>query len=154
LHICNYCIMVSIVMARQTIPELGSPAEKLTRRMFTRIVTRVARTIKEHDLSVAQLAVLYLLDERTTLRISDVSAELDITLPTTSRLVDDLVKQRLVERAEDPSDRRARVLTLATKGRDFIARSSEARMSTMAGVLGELPASAFKSVWSSLRKRT
>lgn len=129
-------------------PALGSPAEKLTRRMFARIITAVARTIQEHDLDVAQLAVLYVLDERGSLRVGDVATELLVSLPTASRLVDDLVRQKLVAREEDPSDRRARVLTLASKGRAFVAKSSEARMATMAGVVADIPASALKSLLS------
>jgi len=130
------------------VPQLGSPAEKLTRRMFTRIITAVARTLQEHDLSVGQLALLYLLDERAALRVSDVSAELSLSLPTASRLVDGLVRQSLVGREEDPGDRRARTLTLTTNGRAFIAKSSKARMVTIAGATAEIPASAIKALWS------
>ena len=89
-------------MGKTMVPWLGSPAEALTRRMFTRIIASVARSLREHDLSVMQLAALYLLDERTTLRVTDVSTELGASLPTTSRLIDDLVRQKLVARAEDP----------------------------------------------------
>src|SRR4051794_11489986 len=128
-------------------PALGSPAEKFTRRMFTRIIAAVARTLREHDLSVAQLAALYLIDERKALRLGDVAAELGVTLPTASRFVDDLVRQRLVDREEDPSDRRARILTLAAKGRAFIATSSEARMVMIAGAAPDIPTSAIKALW-------
>ncbi len=129
-------------------PPLGSPLEKLTRRMFTRIISAVARTLQEHDLSVAQLALLYALDERTDLRIGDVANELAVSLPTASRLVDDLVRQKLVDRKEDPTDRRARVLNLAAKGRAFVAKSSEARMTTIAGVVTDIPASTLEALWS------
>lgn len=131
--------------------QLGSPAEKLTRRMFTRIIRGVARTLQEHDLSVGQLAALYLLDENGTLRVSDVAGELDLSLPTASRLVDDLVRQELVGRAEDPSDRRARILTLTARGRAFIAKSSEARMATIASATSEVPAGTVTALWSALR---
>jgi DNA-binding MarR family transcriptional regulator len=129
-------------------PAFGSPVEKLTRRMFTRIIAAVARTLQEHDLSVAQLAALYVLDERMTLRVGDVATELALSLPTASRLIDDLVRQGLVDRKEDPTDRRARILSLAAKGRAFIAKSSEARMTTMASVAADVPTSAFKALWS------
>lgn len=132
------------------IPGLGSPAETLTRRMFTRIIVSVARATRENELSVAQLSALYLLDERGTLRVGDVSGELDLSLPTTSRLIDDLVRQKLVAREEDPRDRRARVLSLTSKGRAFIEKSSEARISTIAGTLRELPASMLKSVMTTM----
>lgn len=132
------------------VPGLGSPAETLTRRMFTRIIASVARSLREHELSVAQLAALYLLDERGALRVGDVSEELELSLPTTSRLVDDLVKQKLVAREEDPNDRRARVLSLTTKGRTFIEKSSEARIATIASALRELPANVLKNVMTTM----
>lgn len=135
-------------MGKTMIPELGSPAETLTRRMFTRIIASVARSLQEHDLSVTQLAALYMLDERTTLRVTDISTELGLSLPTTSRLIDDLVRQKLVARDEDPSDRRARILTLTAKGRSFIEKSSAARIATIAGVVSKIPASALATLRS------
>jgi len=116
--------------------------------MFTRIIASITRALKEHELSVAQLAALYVIDERTTLRINDLASELDLGAPSASRLVDDLVRQKLVARTEDPDDRRARRLTLTAKGSAFIAKSSEARMSTMASVISDIPASALKALWS------
>jgi MarR family transcriptional regulator, transcriptional regulator for hemolysin len=141
---------------RPAVPPLGSPSERLTRRMFTRIIASIARALQEHELSVAQLALLYLLDERETMRIGDVATELGLSAPTTSRLVDDLVRQELVARAEDPTDRRARVLSLAPRGRTFIAKSSEARMVTMSAAVADVPASAFATLTSfmSSRKKT
>lgn len=131
-------------------PEIGSAAERLTRRMFTRIIRGVARTLQEHDLSVTQLAALYLIDESEWLRISDVAAELELSLPTASRLASDLVRQELLGRKEDASDRRARILTLTAKGRAFIVKSSEARMATIAGTASEVPAATIKTLWLAL----
>jgi DNA-binding MarR family transcriptional regulator len=138
---------------RPAVPLLGSAPERLTRRMFTRIIASVARSLQEHELSVAQLALLYVLDERETMRIGDVATELGLSAPTTSRLVDDLVRQELVARAEDPTDRRARVLSLATRGRAFIAKSSEARMVTMSAAIADVPASAFATLGSFMSSR-
>jgi len=141
-------------MARKpAVPGLGSPAEKLTRRMFTRIIANIARSVQEHELSVPQLAALYLLDERTTMRVGDVAVELALSAPTTSRLVDDLVRQELVSREEDPTDRRARMLSLAPRGRAFIAKSSEARMMTIATAVSEMPGHAVTALLSIRKPR-
>lgn len=134
------------------IPGVGSAAEALTRRMFARIIASVARTLREHELSVAQVAALYMLDERKELRVSDVSAELELSLPTASRLVDDLVRQKLVTREEDPTDRRARILRLSAKGRTFIEKSSEARMQTIVAAAAEMPSNTIAAVLSKLTK--
>lgn len=144
------------MVRRPVVPALGSPPEKLTRRMFTRIITNVARSLQEHELSVAQLALMYLLDEREAMRVGDAATELGLSAPTTSRLVDDLVKQELVARSEDPNDRRARILTLGVKGRAFIAKTSEARMSTISSAVADVPASTLASLTSlmSFRKKS
>ena len=136
------------MVRRSAVPSLGSPAEQLTRRMFTRIITSVARSLQENELSVAQLAALYLIDERETMRIGDVATELGLSAPTTSRLVDDLVRQELLVRKEDPKDRRARVLSLAARGRTFIGKSSEARMETISAAVADVPAATIASITS------
>lgn len=138
---------------KPAVPGFGSPAEKLTRRMFTRIIANIARSVQEHELSVPQLAALYLLDERTTMRIGDVATELALSAPTTSRLVDDLVRQELVSRVEDPADRRARVLSLSSRGHAFIAKSSESRMTTIATAVAEMPGNAVTTLLSIRKPR-
>jgi DNA-binding MarR family transcriptional regulator len=132
------------------IPGVGSPAEVLTRRLFTRIIAAVARALREHELSVGQVAVLYLLDERKTLRVTDVANELELGLPTASRLVDDLVRDKLVAREEDPNDRRARLLTLTPQGHAFIEESSKARMQTIVKAAAEMPSNTIAVVLSKL----
>jgi DNA-binding MarR family transcriptional regulator len=107
--------------------------------MFTRIITSLSRTLQEEELSVAQVATLYLLDEHSTMRIGDVGTALGRAAPATSRMIDDLVAGGLVERKEDPKDRRARVLSLTSKGSKFIARTGEARVKTILEAVRELP---------------
>jgi len=121
--------------------------------MFTRIVTGVARSLSESELSVAQLAALYLVDERETLRVGDIATELDRSAPAASRLVDDLVRQGLVARAEDKSDRRARVVTLTEQGRAFVARSSEARVKSIAEAARTMPEVAVRALTTLLGRR-
>ncbi len=133
-------------MGRRASVTLGSPFERFTRQIFARIIAGIARTLREHDLSVAQLAVLYLLDERSTLRVGEVAGELARSAPAASRLVDDLVRQGLVARREHDSDRRVRVLTLTVAGQAFVARSSEARVATITAVAGSAPASVLRAL--------
>jgi DNA-binding MarR family transcriptional regulator len=120
--------------------------------MFTRIITSLSRTLQEEELSVAQVATLYLLDERGTMRIGDVASVLDRAAPATSRMIDDLVASGLVERKEDPTDRRARCLSLTSKGSKFIARAGEARVKTILEAARELPEQAAELFLSTVRK--
>ena len=52
---------------------LNSPIERLTRRVFTRVVTALARTMRDQELTVAQIAVLHLLDQDGEARISSLA---------------------------------------------------------------------------------
>jgi DNA-binding MarR family transcriptional regulator len=127
--------------------------ELLTRRMFTRIIAALARTLHDQDLSVAQVAALYLVDERGPVRIGEVATELGRPLPATSRLVDDLVRRGWIDRTEDESDRRARVLTLTAAGRKFIARAGADRVRTIEGALESMPPALVSEVWRSIASR-
>src|SRR5690348_6745637 len=110
-------------MGRERSMSFGSPAERFTRKMFARIITSVARSLRDQEVSIAQLAVLYLLDERETMRVGDVASELECSQPAASRMVDDLVRRELVSRTEDPEDRRVRIIALTAAGHGFVARS-------------------------------
>jgi len=119
-----------------------APLEALTRRMFTRIITALARTLKSEDLDVVQVAALYLVDDQGAMRIGDVAAAVDRTLTAVSRPIDDLVQRGLLLRAEDPNDRRARVLTLSAKGRKFLTRAGTDRVRTMLEATAGIPGNA------------
>jgi DNA-binding MarR family transcriptional regulator len=119
-----------------------APLEILTRRMFTRIITALARTLQSEDLDVVQVAALYLVDDRGTMRIGDVAAAVDRSLAAVSRPIDDLVQRGLLLRTEDLNDRRARVLTLSAKGKKFLARAGKDRVRTMLEATAALPGNA------------
>ncbi|HYP76330.1 MAG TPA: MarR family transcriptional regulator [Polyangiaceae bacterium] len=132
-----------------------APLEALTRRMFTRIITALARTLKSQDLDVVQVAALYLVDERGSMRIGDVAAAVDRTLTSVSRPIDDLVQRGLLQRMEDASDRRARVLTLSAKGRRFLAQAGSDRVRTMLEATASIPGNAAEILGEALsRART
>ncbi len=59
--------------------------------------------------------------------MSGISEGYDITPAATSQLVDKLVQSGLIQRVEDPHDRRAKLLSLTDKGRDLIQRGIQER---------------------------
>ncbi len=78
---------------------------------------------KAKGLSMTQFGLLMQLHYRGNCGVSDVSERFEITNPAASQLVDKLVQGNLVERAEDPNDRRAKQIQLSTKGKAMIERS-------------------------------
>lgn len=132
---------------------LNSPIERLTRAMFTKIIANLSATLAAEDFSVAQVAALYLLDERGTLRIGELGAELGRSQPSTSRLVDSLVQKKLVVRKQDADDRRARTVQLSAKGRAMVERASIERVRTMLRAARLMPIPQVVSLFESLRNK-
>jgi DNA-binding MarR family transcriptional regulator len=124
-------------MAERMGPEQS--LEQFMRAMFTSLIVGLSRALKEHQLTVAELAALHLIDRHGELRVGDVASLLDIALPAASRVVAVLVDQELVVRDEDPTDRRARVLKLSDTGRDLIDVTSRERVRMAVATAAELP---------------
>jgi DNA-binding MarR family transcriptional regulator len=88
--------------------------------------------ITELDLSLTQLKALAALDERgEALSVKELSERLGLSLAATSRSVDGLVKRKLVERDEDPDDRRVRRVDLTARGRRIIERIVAIRVASL-----------------------
>jgi DNA-binding MarR family transcriptional regulator len=95
--------------------------------MFTRLIADLARQLHDEDLSVVEVAALHLLDQSSTMRVTEVATALALSPSAASRALDGLVKKTLVDRTEDPADRRAKVLRLTARGREFVAHASMER---------------------------
>jgi DNA-binding MarR family transcriptional regulator len=89
--------------------------------------------------TVAQCHVLLELAE-ATLSLTGLAGALGLDPSTLSRTVDSLVKAGLVERSEDPSDRRSLRLVLTPAGEAKVRYIDETCNRTYAHLLGELSA--------------
>jgi DNA-binding MarR family transcriptional regulator len=108
------------------------------------------RYVKTSGLSMPQLGILMNLYYRHTFCMSDISGRMDITPGAASQLVEKLVQSGLVERTEDPSDRRAKLLALTDKGRSVIETSIEARASWVDELVGTLTPGEYETVAAAL----
>jgi DNA-binding MarR family transcriptional regulator len=79
------------------------------------------------DLDGAAYGLLALLQDAGPLRASDLVARLGLDKSTVSRQVSSLVALGLVDRAADPGDGRAQVLTPSAEGSARLARIRDAR---------------------------
>src|SRR3954447_4175570 len=88
------------------------------------------RAIDESGLTFTQMKVLMTLagpgDAPPGLK--PVAEGLGLSLPSVSRAVDGLVKRELIARAEDPADRRQRLLTVTDEGERLVGRIMAARL--------------------------
>ena len=83
--------------------------------------------VKSMGLSMPQFSILMQLHYRGSFSISEISNRFGISVPAASQLVDKLVQAGYLERAEDPKDRRARLLPLSAKGKKLIEQGFKHR---------------------------
>ena len=99
-----------------------------------------AHFAKATGLSMPQFGILMQLHYRQNCGVSDISERFDITNAAASQLVDKLVQGGLIQRQEDPHDRRARLLNLTGKGRELIQKGNEERYRWVEELAGKLTA--------------
>ena|SRR5918993_4977575 len=99
-----------------------------------------AHFAKATGLSMPQFGILMQLHYRHNCGVSDLSERFDITNAAASQLVEKLVQSGLIQREEDPNDRRAKLLNLTDKGRDLIQQGLEGRYRWVDEVAGKLTA--------------
>jgi DNA-binding MarR family transcriptional regulator len=97
-----------------------SPMAQFLRLMSAQLLSSTARNLRNENMTLAELAALYLLDRDKALRINSLATALALSLPAASRVASTLVDRGFVARAEDPDDRRAKVLTLTAGGTDLL----------------------------------
>ena len=98
---------------------------------------RFARTT---GLSMPQFSMMMQLYHRGACGMSEVSERFEITPAAASQLVDKLVHSGLIQRVEDPNDRRAKLLSLTDKGKEFIQQGIEERYRWVEELAGKLSA--------------
>jgi len=90
------------------------------------------RFAKEKGLSMAQMITLrkvYHRHDDQDCSVSDISGLLGVTNAAVSQSLDKLVVQGLVERQENPQDRRSKQILLTPQGEDLLRESMRAQQS-------------------------
>ena len=85
------------------------------------------RYAKSTGLSMPQFSIMMQLHYRGACGMSKISEGYDITPAAASQLVDKLVQSGLIQRVEDPHDRRAKLLSLTDKGRELVQQGIQER---------------------------
>lgn len=85
------------------------------------------RYVKSTGLSMPQFSTLMRLYYRGGCGLSDITADLEVTAAAASQMVDRMVRDGYLARAEDPHDRRAKQITLTDRGRRLVAEGIAVR---------------------------
>jgi DNA-binding MarR family transcriptional regulator len=120
----------------------------LLARAVMGISTRAADRLGE--LSVVQLRALTVLRELGAANLGQLADGLDVTVSTTSRLVDRLVAAGLVERRPSPRTRREIELRVSPAGTETLDRYDDLRLEGLRTGLERLPADRREDVLASL----
>lgn len=110
--------------------------------------------VKASGLSMPQFGILMNLHHRQTCSVSNISDQMEITAAAASQLVDKLVQNGFLMRAEDPKDRRSKVLTLSPKGRNLIENGIQARLGWVDELVTGLTPEEYDSVSAALNSLT
>jgi len=94
------------------------------------------REASELELTFTQFkAVMLLAHEPEALSVKDVSERLGISFPAASRAVEPLVRRGIVERAEDPVDRRVKRVRTTKSGDRLVERLIATRIKSFEAML-------------------
>ncbi len=107
--------------------EIVSLLRQWMETFFTRSMSSSKRYFKAQSLSMPQFGILMFLHHGGMRGVHDIGHRMDVTSAAASQLIDRLVQNGFVERAENPDDRRERRITLTDKGRELIKQSIEER---------------------------
>lgn len=86
-----------------------------------------SRYVRATGLSMPQFGILMQLYHRGQCGMSAITNRMEVSNAAASQLVERLAHNGLLERSEDPNDRRAKQIALTAKGRQFIEDSISER---------------------------
>lgn len=101
------------------------------------MLSTIARS-SNSDISAVQFVTLALLSGEEALTIKRVAEVLGRSVSATSRLLDQLVTRGLVNRSEDPQDRRTKRVSLSESGQAFVQTIEQKRVEAQIAVMAYL----------------
>lgn len=93
---------------------------------------------KANNLSLSQIGTLFHIQKAGICGVHQISHELGVSNPAASQMLDRLVEQGLINRKEDPQDRRAKQLELTEAGQDLIRRVVRVRQDWISRIEDQL----------------
>lgn len=134
-------LTASILAAGPRIPNVRQISERVAmgRALWRELVVGFASQLGELRLGFTQLAALYVLADGSTTTVGELAEALGRSPSATSRLVEGLARRRLVERREDPEDRRQRSVALTQRGQAILRAVDRARADQFLTVVRPMP---------------
>jgi DNA-binding MarR family transcriptional regulator len=130
-----------VVAAGSRIRNVRQISERVAmgRALWRELVIGFAYQLGDLRLGFTQLAALYVLADGATTTVGELAELIGRSPSATSRLVEGLVRRRLVERHEEAEDRRQRTLYLTQRGRALLRVVDRARADQFLTAVRPLP---------------
>lgn len=117
-------------------------AEKLTLRFAALVQEHLVEDAlveaRSGDVTSTQVAALRYIERHVPAFVGELSSGLGISPPAATKTVDRLVAKGLVDRREDPDDRRQHLLTVTEAGRELLDRVKRVQQERLSAILGRM----------------
>jgi DNA-binding MarR family transcriptional regulator len=127
----------------------------LADNLFRQLLPTVPKELLTLDITMSQLKIILLLFVNGTLHVSAIASYLDVTLPTSTSLLDRLADKGYIIRENDPDDRRVVLCRLSEKGQkavNQIWKSGRVRSQEILGKMDSTNLEMFVKVLKSMMK--
>lgn len=142
-------------MPRRTAAKNDSNATEIVaslQRLLSRIGGESSGVWMDLNITMPQMKVLMLLSENGAVRVGALARHLNVSTPTITGIVDRLVREDLVKRADDPSDRRVVLNSLTEKGQAVMERLAQRSDTELQRMVGSLSAGEQTEIAQSLKR--
>jgi DNA-binding MarR family transcriptional regulator len=121
------------------LPALAGRLGYLMKHAYVRLADLTGSALAPFGISGRECAVLIAIDERAPLSQQEVARRMGVDRTTMVALVDDLEGKGLVQRRQDPDDRRKNVVALTEAGRTTLRAATAATEQAERRFLAPLP---------------
>lgn len=126
--------------------------DRLARRLMRNLECCDKALVACCGITTAQAYSLLALGERGETTMNELATEMRLHGTTMTRMVDSLVEKGLVERRQDPDDRRIVRVALSRRGREIVDRLQQTKREFFAAVFSELSDDERDTIWKAVKR--
>lgn len=123
----------------------------LHRLVSARLMGTLRSEMQDEEVNFTQMTALYKVRASAPLSVSMLAEQLGVSLPATSQLLQELVRRKLIERDENPDNRREKLLSLSEKGQQFLSTKEQTMMEAYREVFGRVRPATLRRAEAALR---
>jgi DNA-binding MarR family transcriptional regulator len=135
---------MKLVSSQTRPPITGTTPEDVAVALLT-LIPRMMATLRQHlrstdglEVRGGQFRLLMIIQAHNQVSITQAADLIGLTVPTTSKIVDELTQQKLLSRHSDTADRRRVLLSLTAYGESVLETASQVARAHLATLLEPL----------------